>query len=205
MLDHAPEASRAAPRHRASRLVLLALIVCGGCGAAPAPLTSSPLPELAEDRDELVLALGAALWDALVAGEPWRLLLGDDELFALLLPEEATRFAVRRNDVGTRLRDAASRVPGALAGATFLGVCAQDSRDEPGGGTVGLRRTAWVVSRALVAGRIAGGTRRIALWVDGTFVATSRGFRAIDLERIEAPRWEHSDLEILACDVSEGL
>lgn len=196
------------PRPLCSALTLslaIALTSIGACGAGHAPLAARTLPDAASERDAAVHSLGSALWDALTLGTPWSLLLEDDELRLILSPEDATRFSVRRGDVRSRLREAASRVPAALSGASYVGVCAQDSRDEPGGSALGLVRRTWVVSRALVAGRIGGGSRRIALWVDGTFVATTAGFRAVDLERIETPRWEHSDLEILACDVSEGL
>lgn len=183
---------------------VLAMLLAG-CGGGVPPITCGTLPDLAADRDSAIDGLGRDLWDALASGRPWTFLLGDDELHALIVPDHATRFAVRRSDAAARLRGSASRVPEAIDSAEYLGICAQDSREEPAGTSLGLRSRAWVVSRALVAGRIGGGSRRIALWVDGAFVATSRGFRAIDLERIETPRWEHSDLEILACDISEGL
>lgn len=200
-----PRSSLAGGPGAAAVTLALVSLAAASCGGGRAPIAGHTLPDLEDERDLAVRELGSALWEALSSGTPWTMLLEDDELRALLAPEEATRFAVRRGDVRSRLRADAERVPSAIGGASYLGVCAQDSRDEPGGSALGLRARAWVVSRVLVAGRIGGGTRRIALWVDGTFIATSMGFRAIDLERIETPRWEHSDLEILACDVSEGL
>ena len=45
----------------------------------------------------------------------------------------------------------------------------------------------------------------VAAWVEGVFVYSNAGFKAIDLQRVEAPRWEHADLEIATCDMQAGL
>jgi hypothetical protein len=57
----------------------------------------------------------------------------------------------------------------------------------------------WTIERVLVIGIRPGG-RRIAAWIEGTFVYTDAGIGALDLERVEQPRWEHSDLELAPCD-----
>jgi hypothetical protein len=66
---------------------------------------------------------------------------------------------------------------------------------------LGLQADGWIFDRFLLIGRRPSG-RRIAAWVEGVFVYTDAGFTALDLERVEEPRWEHSDLEIAPCDLS---
>lgn len=162
------------------------------------------MPSEAELRDEAVVSLGHALWDGLTAGEATALLVGEDELTQWVDSAASSRIRLRRPGLTARL-GAVHEIPAQLEGASYLGVCAQDARDEPAGGALGLVTASWVIGRVLVAGRIGGGSRRIALWVEGPFVFDGTGFVAIDIASIETPRWEHSDLELGACDVSEGL
>lgn len=189
----------------ASRAALVALALalasCGPSGRHAG--TTLAMPEDLDARHLAIDELGERLHAALVAGAPLNVLLGDDELRALLSSESASRVAARRVAVRSRIGDA-DRVATLLAGTTYLGACLQDARDEPASGTLGLRADGWTFRRVLVAARIPGG-RRIGTWIDGTFVLTDIGFGALDLERVEDPRWEHSDLDIAPCDMATAL
>ena len=91
--------------------------------------------------------------------------------------------------------------------ARYGGVCLQDARVERSGPPFGLRESGWVFDRALVVGVTSEGPegRRVAAWVEGTFVYTTEGFGAISIVRVERPRWEHSDLELAPCDMEVGV
>jgi hypothetical protein len=177
-------------------------ILCG-CGAT-APPRARTMPDDVALRDEAIGRLGSTLWEGLAAGDATALLLGEDALSGWMDGAASTRVRMRRPALSARL-GAVHSIPEQLEGASYLGVCAQDARDEAAGGALGLLEPSWVIGRVLVAGRIAGGSRRIAMWVDGPFVFDGERFVAIDIGGVEAPRWEHSDLELGACDVSEGL
>lgn len=185
-------------------MALFASALALGCGAAPPPRPRS-MPDDAAERDRLVMALGETAWTALSEGHALDLLADEEAASRLLDPSAAARLEERRPGFRARLGEALHQIPDQLAGATYLGVCAQDARDEPAGGALGLSERSWVVRRILVAGRIASTSRRIALWVDGPFVFDGERFVAVELENVETPRWEHSDLELASCDVSHGL
>jgi hypothetical protein len=186
-------------------LVALALVAvawasgCGGSGV-PRPTTALAAPDSASARRATIDALGRRAWDAMAAGAPQRLLLDDLDLRTVLDSAGATRLSARRLSVVQRIgeTDELSRL---LAGASYAGVCLQGARDEAEGGVTGLRSPGWVFDRILVIGRRGTG-RRIAAWLEGLFLYTDAGFFAVDLERVERPRWEHSDLEIAPCDLS---
>ena len=63
--------------------------------------------------------------------------------------------------------------------------------------------TRFAALRVGISARLGG--RRVASWVEGAFVYTREGFRALDLTRVEVPRWEHADLELAACDMEVGI
>jgi hypothetical protein len=190
------------PRSALLAGLLTASIV--GCAGAASPLPRS-MPDDSGQRDALVAELGRAAWTALADGDPLRLLAGEDILSLLLEPHAVARLLDRRPGLRARLGEVVHRIPAQLASATYLGVCALDARDEGPGGPLGLRGATWTLRRILVAGRIAGTSRRIASWIDGHFAFDGTRLVALELEAIEAPRWEHSDLELARCDVSEGL
>ncbi|MDQ3037815.1 MAG: hypothetical protein M3Y87_35805 [Myxococcota bacterium] len=188
-------------------LLLACLSVSGtACGGSRARSATTPLPMPADvaSRHAAMDAFGRRLHAALAAGRPIDVLLGDDELRVLLAGSAATRVAAHRAAIGMRVGDDTARLTLALEGTEYLGVCLQDARDEPDGATLGLRAPGWVFGRVLVAARRPGG-HRIALWIDGVFVFTDAGFGALDLERIEAPRPRHSDLELAPCDMATNL
>lgn len=161
------------------------------------------MPDDMDARHALMDAFGRRLHAALIAGDATRVMVGDDELRALLAGEDATRTGARRLTVGSRLLEP-ELVARQLTGTTYLGVCLQDAHDEGTHGPLGLRAEGWVFSRILLAASRPGGGR-IATWIDGNFVLTDAGFVALDLEHVEAPRWEHSDLEIAPCDLRTRL
>lgn len=177
---------------------------CGGPRAASGPTVPRAMPAEVQARHAAMDAFGARLLAALAAGHPAEVVLGDDVLRVLLEGPAATRVAARRATLGVRLADLESALVRALEGARYLGVCLQDARDEPASGPLGLRSEGWTFRRVLVAAERPGG-RRVALWVDGVFLFTDAGFGALDLERVESPRPEHSDLEIAPCDMATHL
>lgn len=190
----------------ACSLALLLSVSIAACGGPRARSATTPLPMPTDiaSRHEAMDAFGRRLHAALAIGRPIDVLVGDDELRSLLAGSSATRVAAHRASIGLRIGDDPARLTLALEGTEYLGVCLQDARDEPDGATLGLRAPGWVFGRVLVAARRPGG-HRIALWVDGVFVFTDAGFGALDLERIEAPRPRHSDLEIAPCDMATNL
>jgi hypothetical protein len=179
-----------------------------GGAACGAPSTSEPtvpveVPQAKAARDRALARVGRRLFDALRRGAPERLLFDDGVLRRLLEPDAATRVAAYRLGRGARL-DYRPAAFGGLRQSEYAGVCLQGARVEPSGTPLGLRKPGWVFDRALVAATTGSG-RRLGAWVEGTFVYTNAGFGAIDLGRVEEPRWEHSDLELAPCDMEVGL
>lgn len=175
---------------------LVCLLACAG--SAPRPTTPLPAPDLREARNHAIDAFGRRAWEALADGDPARVLYDVVELRALLEPSVATRLSARRPSLGRRLGPHRSS-RGLLQRARYAGICLQGARELPAGGVLGLRSPGWVFDRALLIGTRPSG-RRIASWFEGIFVFTDAGFGALDLERVEEPRWEHSDLELATCD-----
>jgi hypothetical protein len=191
---------------RAPRLASLALLLGGasialGCGGGSEALRPTPVPRVDASRRAAVDNAGAEIYAALSRHHPDELLIDDVGLRALVDSESATRYAAVRMSVSARTHGGDFS---ALEGAEYGGVCLQGARAEPAGGTLGLTAEAFVFDRALVMGIYPGG-RRVAAWVEGVFVYTTRGFVAIDLHRVEDPRWEHTDLEIAPCDMESGI
>ena len=179
------------------------LAACGGAPDAARPEHPRPVPAAKEARSAAIQAFGEELHRAVGEGHPERVLFDDVAIRELLAPKAATRVAALRVGLGTRLsirEDAFA----SLRDSHYAGVCLQGSRLEPAGSPLGLEAPGWVFDRALVVGAQPGG-RRVAAWVEGTFLYTNVGFGAIDLARVEEPRWEHSDLEIAPCDMEVGL
>lgn len=179
----------------------MALAGCGGSAAPAHPTTPRAPPAERQARDAAIARFGERAWAALLAGAPERLLYDDLDLRRLLDASGATRLSARRLGAGTRIGGVSADLPAMLRSAEYAGICVQGAREEPAGGVLGLRENGWVFDRALVIGRRPGG-RRIASWLEGTFLFTDAGFGALEIERVEAPRWEHSDLELAPCDLA---
>lgn len=161
------------------------------------------MPDSRDVRHVALERFGRELLTSLQEGSPTRLLFDVDEIRVLQEPTAATRSTTRRASLSFPLA-AARSARRELADTAYLGLCVQDARDEPERGPLGLRRPSWTFRRILLAAKQPSG-HRIALWLDGVFVFTDVGFGILDLERIEDPRWEHSDLDILPCDMVVGI
>lgn len=181
----------------------LAVLVLVSCGGGSAPLRPLPVPRDGSARARIVDQTGERLYTALSRGRPLTLLADDVALRALVDSRSASRYSALRQGVSARV-GAEGADFGPLAHARYSGVCLQGARLEPRAGSLGLRADGWVFDRALVVGDEPGG-RRLASWVEGTFVYSSDGFLALSLSRVEAPRWEHSDLEMAVCDMEVGI
>jgi len=177
-------------------------VVVAGCGASAAPASgpTKPLPLSQLQSAEPALArFGQRLYAALARGKPFEIAFDAGGLRNLLLPEAEHVALVRR-----------AQTPGPLslpeseralwAQARYAEICIQQGRVEPRAGTLGLRAPGFVFERALLVGREPGGGA-LAAWVEGEFLHTDAGFGALSLERIEAPRRDHSDLELAVCEL----
>jgi hypothetical protein len=146
---------------------------------------------------------GERFYAALSRGRPLLTLLDELGLRRVVDDPSATRYSARRAGLNLRLGVRPADFE-SFRSAEFLGICAQGARERPAGGVLGLREPTWTLERVLVVGRRPSG-RRIAAWLEGIFVLTDQGLYALDLSRAEAPRWEHSDLELASCDVEVGV
>ena len=185
-------------------LATLAAVGFTACGPALAPLHSEVVPSAAVARDTALRSFGNTLFAALRDGTPESILFDDLALRSLLDGAGSSRATAIRQTAGPSIRAETHALSLALRGTSYVGVCVQRSSAEVRGGSLGLQADAWVVERVLLvaqhprAGRLAG-------WVEGTFVFTSRGFGAIAIDSIEAPRVNHSDLELASCEMASGL
>jgi hypothetical protein len=172
--------------------------------AAEGPHSCLAPPDGSPERSEALRVVGQTLYAALHEGAPEQVLFDDAAVNALLTPNAATRARALRAGLSTRLQIEPVRFQ-VLGDASPDAICVQGTRiAEPGDVQFGNQDRAWVFERALISGEQPGG-RKVAAWVEGTFVFTDAGFGAIDLSRVEAPRWEHSDLELATCDVRVSL
>ena len=179
------------------------LAACGGATtrvASTGPGATRPMPADEGERDAALGALGQRAFAALAAGDPLAL-LAPETLLDVVLSEDAAR---RMRLLRARPRELPRDRLQAFAEPRYLGVCAQGSEAALRGGALGLRHPTWTLQRLLVVGEREGG-RRLAAWVEADFVFAEEGFTMLDLRRVEAPRWEHSDLEIATCDLRVGL
>ncbi len=190
---------------RAKPYALILVTVLGvACGPAAVPLRLETLPGVASARQAAIHGLGRALFAALRDGAPERVLVDDLALRSLLDSAGASRTNAIRQMAGPGLRASSNALALSLRGATYVGVCLQESSVQGPGGALGLGTDAWVVERVfLVAQHPRGG--RLGGWVEGSFVFTSHGFGAIALDRAEALRPAHSDLELASCEMAAGL
>lgn len=197
--------SRSAPR-----LVSLTLAwVLSACGGSQTPVDNAPppgpapIPTVPDERRAALTELARELFAAMAAADADRLLVPVDELAPILEPEAIQRIEALRMAIHARVALDPGR-HGAFGDTELWGLCALGARNEPAHGPIGLKAEGWVVERAMVVGRRLDG-RRLGAWFEGTFVYAGGRLRALDLRRVEDPRWEHSDLELVTCDMQVGL
>ncbi len=180
----------------------LFVVSLSSCGPArTSALRPAALPSDQTLRRESLEQLARGLFEAIRQEYPDQVLAAPAELDQLLPVHTRSRIEQERLH-----QVAFTRVPGHPAvwrEASYAGFCAQGAREEPAGGPLGLSEAAWTVERVLVAADL--GRARSASWVEGRFLFTDRGFRALTLSRVEAPRTGHSDLDLAPCDVEQGI
>jgi hypothetical protein len=146
--------------------------------------------------------LARALFVAIQEERPQQVLAAPAELDLLLPVGTRSRIEQERRRGGAQFARMAGRPP-VWSSAAYAGFCAQGAREEPAGGSLGLPEAAWLLDRLLVVAELGNG--RSASWVEGRFLFTDRGWRALTLSRVEAPRAGHSDLDLAPCDVEQGI
>lgn len=185
--------------------LLILLAACGARGSTEEgpPPGPAPMPSHPEGRRAALTELAQDLFDAMVAADADRLLVPVDELDLVLDEDGAQRVEALRMAIHARVALDPAR-HGAFEDTELHGLCALGARNEPAHSPIGLKAQGWILERALIVGERPGG-RRLAAWFEGTFVYAGGRFRAIDLRRVEDPRWEHSDLELVTCDMQVGM
>ncbi len=179
------------------------MLVWGASSCVRKPtLRPAGLPADSSQRRESLDKLARELFDAMRAHAPERVLAPLAELDALLPVESRLRLEQERAQMD-RSDTAPSGMAGAWDHASYLGFCAQGGREEPALGVLGLPEPGWILERLLVAADPGGG--RSAAWVEGRFLFTNWGWRALTLRRVEPPRAHHSDLDLAPCDVEQGI
>jgi len=171
------------------------------CGGQTANTDNGEISDDDRSQRAAIDALGHELYDAIIASAPLRVLAEDAVVREVVDDDAADRYGALRLAVASRVGEVA---PHAFVDTEYAGICLQGLRREAEGGPVGLRREGWVFDRALIVAVQPRG-QRVAAWVEGVFAKTGNRFVAIDLHRVEDPRWEHSDLEIAHCDVQIGM
>lgn len=189
----------------AACVVSVGLVACGHGSAAGSSdtLRLALLPNGGDTRQQALHESGGRLYLAMAEGRPEEALVDELSLRHLVDGSSASRYAARRATVGMRLGVRPADFQ-SFRDAEYVGLCAQGAHERPAQGVLGLLAPTWSLERVLLVGRQAGG-RRVAAWLEGVFVYTNQGFFALDLSRAEAPRWEHSDLELASCDLEVGV
>jgi hypothetical protein len=174
------------------------------CGAALVPLRAESPPGATAARTAALHGLGRAVFAALSAGAPERLLFDDLALRTVLDSTGSSRANAIRQIAGPGLRAEGRALSLSLRGASYVGVCVQESSVEGPQDGLRLRADAWIIARVfLVAQHPRDG--RLGGWIEGSFVFTSRGFGAVALDSVEPVRPAHSDLELATCEMAAGL
>jgi len=191
---------------RSLALLCLGLAACAGASQNRATTEVGrglAMPADPGARSQALRESGQRFYAALSRGEPEDTVLDALALRRVVDSTAATRYSAQRAGLGLRLGVRPAEFE-AFRSAEFAGVCVQGARQRAAGGVLGLLQPTWTFDRVLVVGRRPGG-QRVAAWLEGVFAFTDQGFYALDLSRAEAPRWEHSDLELASCDVEVGL
>jgi hypothetical protein len=181
-------------------LLLASLLACGGA----LPIAPALMPRDAQARRASLVELGKTLFEGLRGGALRACFASQHELEALIVPEARFRLERERAESVARV-DSASEFQRDWALASYAGFCAQGAREELARNSLGLTRPAWVLDRILVVADLGQGRARSASWLEGAFVYTEHGWKALSFRRIEQPRRHHADLELAPCDVESGL
>jgi hypothetical protein len=171
----------------------------GACASSAPPAAPRELPSDAGQRHRMLATFGQRLYRALASGHFDEVIADDRARDALLRPEIARRSS---RSLSAGPYGSAAREQQLWGSARYAGLCVQSGRTELPAGVVGLRRTGFVFERGLLIGREAGGGE-LAGWVEGVFVLTEQGFVALEIERVETPRRDHSDLELAECELAD--
>jgi hypothetical protein len=184
--------------------VFLSLAICAGCASSGTALAPVAMPRDADARRSSLGELGKMLFEGLRGGQLRGCFANQDELEALVVPE--ARFRLERDRFESVERAGASdSFQRDWALASYAGFCAQGAREEAARNSLGLTRPGWVLDRILVVADLGRGRPRSASWLEGAFVYTEHGWKALSFRRIEPPRLHHADLELAPCDVESGL
>jgi hypothetical protein len=180
-------------------LSLVIVSMLAACASSPPPPAPRELPSDARQRNRMLATFGERLYRALASGHFEHVIADDRARDALLRPEVARRSS---RSLAAGPYDSAAGERELWAAARYAGLCVQSGRTELPAGVVGLSRTGFVFERGLLIGREAGGGE-LAGWVEGVFVLTEQGFVALEIERVETPRRDHSDLELAECELAD--
>lgn len=180
---------------------MLALVLTA-CASAPAALMPRALPDDSGERDRVLATFGQRLYGAVATGHLEEVVASDRARDALLKPEAAQRtsIALASGKASEAAVAASDRV--VWKSARYAGLCIQSGRLELPSGAIGLSKAGFVFERGLLIGREPAGGE-LAGWVEGVFVLTQEGFVALEIERIEPPRRDHSDLELAECELAD--
>lgn len=182
-----------------SLAVVLACCIAGCAHRAPPRLSTPPNDHTAWKTSLNTFA--ASLFSALRESQLEPVLVSYADLDAFLTPTGRIRVEHERSSHRPYLLEAAAYR--AWARASYVGFCIQGTHAELANHAYGLRGDAWIVDRVLVVARR--GRSRTASWVEGTFLYTDQGWKALSVSRIEPPRSHHTDLEVAPCDVEYGI
>jgi hypothetical protein len=174
------------------------------CGAGRPAIAPEGMPVDATVRRASLSELGKQLFDGLRTGGLRACFASPGEIDALIVPEARFRLERERAESVERV-DSTGSFRSDWALASYGGFCAQGAREEAAGNSLGLTRPGWVLDRILVVADLGEGRARSASWLEGAFVYTAYGWKALSFRRIEPPRRQHADLELAPCDVESGL
>lgn len=182
----------------------LSIFLVSACGAGLRPLAPLTMPAEASARRQSLSELGQRLFEGLRGRGLSSCFASVTELDTLIVPE--VRFRRQREREASVERVSANGVfQRDWALASYAGFCAQGAREEPPGNGLGLTQRGWVLERILVVASLGDGQGRSAAWLEGAFVYTEQGWKALNFRRVEPPRRHHSDLDLAPCDVESGV
>lgn len=179
---------------------LVLLVACGASSNATHVEHPWTMPRVRAKRLEVLEEFGRRAHRALATASLSAILLDEDGLEAVLDSDGYARFEALRMGLGARVH--LDERHGAFAETEFSGLCVLRSREEDAHAETGLDLPGWIFDRALVVGDRGG--RRLGAWLEGTFLYTDHGIFALDLTRVEEPRSQHSDIELVQCDQAVG-